>query len=699
MHFENLLAAGEFPMPVDLETLFHHAVVAQEESDPASEAYQSSVMPVMLLPHPVYRSVNDEGVDMSGFGARSGTRLPFGSTLAWDKAGTDEMRVARNTSTPAIVAKSCPILDGSEVAASDYAECFVAGFRRVYRLIEAGRDGLRSMLDRFAQVEVRFVPRGTATYAEILRACQHPDRLRDAIDVDRVFDHLWPGAAQQSRLTRLIPAELKDLRTGDVPVFTSRPSSRDLWTSDGEPIPGFFDRPVLSIVCERLNLLGDEDLARQEAFIRTAIATAGESPSSSTRGTRHKLRLLDDKQGAIDLACAAGDALCSAALEDESCASWLGTTPMGPGRSTPLQPLEPDLYSGLSGCALFLAYLGAVTHNRSYERIARKTSTLVRRHTDPKRPVGLAAPGLGAFSGLGGIIYALTHLGVLWQDSSLISDANARVSELPALIATDKTLDVIGGSAGVIAILDVLNKISPDQQLLDVAVACGERILDQQRQQPTGVGWMTSVDSSQPLTGFSHGAAGIAWALLKLSVWSGQSRFRTIAESAIAYERSTFVREEANWPDYRLWPGRELAPRCERAWCHGAPGIALARIDSLPFMNDADTREEIAIGLRTTAQSPFGMNHCLCHGDLGNLDILRHAAERGDDSCWNDAGARLAVQTIADIAERGYVCTRETSLTPLGLMTGLAGVGYGLLRLACPERVPSVLALAPPVGS
>jgi len=31
-----------------------------------------------------------------------------------------------------------------------------------------------------------------------------------------------------------------------------------------------------------------------------------------------------------------------------------------------------------------------------------------------------------------------------------------------------------------------------------------------------------------------------------------------------------------------------------------------------------------------------------------------------------------------------------------GLLTGLAGIGYGLLRLAEPTRIPSVLVLAPP---
>ena len=60
-----------------------------------------------------------------------------------------------------------------------------------------------------------------------------------------------------------------------------------------------------------------------------------------------------------------------------------------------------------------------------------------------------------------------------------------------------------------------------------------------------------------------------------------------------------------------------------------------------------------------------------------------------------DARKRLAVETLAGIAERGCLCG-QTPLAPPGLMVGLAGIGYGLLRLACPERVPSVLVLAPP---
>jgi type 2 lantibiotic biosynthesis protein LanM len=698
MHFENLLAAAEFPVPVDLETMFHDDAVVAEKDDPAMNAFQLSVMRVLLLPQRKYESETDEGVDVSGFGAKSGQHYPVGRTSSWEREGTDEMRLVRNKTVLMMGVRNRPKLEGQDVVAGEYVEAFVTGFRWVYRLIEERRDELLAtggILDRFGEDEVRFVARATATYAVLLRTCQHPDLLRNAIDQDQVLDALWLGAAQQTHLTRLVPAELKDLQSGDVPVFTSRPNSRDLWTSRGERIPEVFEQPAMALVREGLNRLGEEDLALQTWFIRAAIASAGERvPLASTP---RKLQLSDSRD-AIDLARAVGDMLCRDALENEFCASWIGITPVGSREiSWCLRPLDAGFYEGLSGCSFFLAYLGVLTGDQSYSKIARKSITLVRRHLDRGRAGGLPVRSLGAFSGLGGIIYTLAHLAVLWEDPSLIDEAKALAADVPALIEADKALDVIGGSAGAIAALEVLNRISASDHLLNAAVLCGERLLLQQQPQGRGVGWKNEIDSSQPLTGFSHGAAGIAWALLKLAAWSKDPRFRTAAESAIAYERSTFVAEEANWPDYRPSAGEDqFDPRCMVAWCHGAPGIGLARIDSLQYMDDRETREEIRIALRKTVESDFGMNHCLCHGDLGNLDILLYAAQRVDDSWWSEAGKRLASETLATIAERGCLCGTQTSLSSPGLMTGLAGIGYALLRLACPERVPSVLVLAPP---
>jgi type 2 lantibiotic biosynthesis protein LanM len=697
MHFENLLASGEYPVPVDIETLFH-GDAAEPDFDPAMKAFRRSVMQVLLLPQRFFDSTTDDGIDMSAFGAASGQLLPASKSLSWEGTATDKMRLVQGKTTQVLIATNRPKLEEQDVVAGEYIEPFVAGFQWIYRLIEKRRDTLLApggFLARFGDDEVRYVARPTATYGALLKICQHPDQLRNALDKDEALDSLWLGVTKYAHLRQLIPAELIDLRNGDIPLFTSRPDSRDLWSSTGERIGDFFAAPAMTIVRDGLSRLGEEDLTQQVKFIRIAIESSG-----GGHQTRNLVPAAPKRLGfapsAIALACTVGDLLCRDVVENDARASWIGITPVGTSeRSTSLRPLDLGLYNGLPGCSLFLAYLAAVTQETSYRRVARKALTLVLTYLDRGRDRGVALQKLGAFSGMGGIIYTLSHLGVLWEDASLIERANALAADVPSLIEADNALDVIGGSAGAIGALQVLNAISPSEHLLKAAVSCGEHLLS--LQQDSG-GWKTDAALSRPLTGFSHGAAGIAWALIKLAAWSGDPRFNESAHSAIAYERSTFVTRENNWPDFRPPSGENQPdPGFMVAWCHGAPGIGLARMDNLEYVDDDKTREEIGTALCKTIDSGFGLgtHYCLCHGDLGNLDILLHASQRVDERWWNEHGKRLATVTLTEIAQRDYL---RKLVAPPGLMMGLAGTGYGLLRLVCPERIPCVLALARPPG-
>jgi lantibiotic modifying enzyme len=87
----------------------------------------------------------------------------------------------------------------------------------------------------------------------------------------------------------------------------------------------------------------------------------------------------------------------------------------------------------------------------------------------------------------------------------------------------------------------------------------------------------------------------------------------------------------------------------------------------------------------------------LCHGDLGNLDFLLTAYERlGRNGALGRQVRRRAQQVLASIGRDGWCCGTRGAVESAGLMNGIAGIGYGLLRLAEPGRVPSPLALAPP---
>jgi hypothetical protein len=103
--------------------------------------------------------------------------------------------------------------------------------------------------------------------------------------------------------------------------------------------------------------------------------------------------------------------------------------------------------------------------------------------------------------------------------------------------------------------------------------------------------------------------------------------------------------------------------------------------------------DEIGVAVETTLAQGFGRDHSLCHGDLGSLDFLLTAARRLGDRELLERTGRLTAGVLASIAAGGWRFGVASGAEPPGLMVGLSGIGYGLLRLGFPEQVPSVLLL------
>jgi lantibiotic modifying enzyme len=201
-----------------------------------------------------------------------------------------------------------------------------------------------------------------------------------------------------------------------------------------------------------------------------------------------------------------------------------------------------------------------------------------------------------------------------------------------------------------------------------------------------------------PLTGFAHGAAGISWALLKLYDATRDERYRDVAFAGIAYERSLFSAVDQNWRDLRwLEPGQDVdsAP-CFYYWCHGSAGIGLGRLDALTVHRDEHVLSEIDAAVRTTAAQGFRSDHSLCHGQASAAELMMLAAQVGISTPPPHSGPSWGEAMVRSIRESGYLTGFPLGFEIPGLMMGIAGIGYGLLRLRAPERVPSVLLLEPP---
>jgi lantibiotic modifying enzyme len=132
------------------------------------------------------------------------------------------------------------------------------------------------------------------------------------------------------------------------------------------------------------------------------------------------------------------------------------------------------------------------------------------------------------------------------------------------------------------------------------------------------------------------------------------------------------------------------------AWCHGAAGIGLARLACMSYLDDELVRGEIDLALETTRAEGFGWNHSLCHGDLGNVELLLQAGCLLGDPYWCGQARHVGAAILKTITRDGWFCANPVGVESPGLMTGLAGIGHGLLRLADPHHVPSILTLDPP---
>ncbi len=706
-HYENLLAAGEHPLLIDLEALLHptgFGPSSQGASDLAGRSFMQSVLGSGLLPVPTWSERTAGAFDLSGLGADVGQQIPT-RVPGWENLGSDEMHFARKSEVFEASAHRAK-LNGAVTNPLDYLEAIQNGFERIYRLLENHREellGSGGWLQRFADDEIRVVLRNSSTYGDLLREGSHPDVMRDALDRERLFDRLWEEVKDRPSLAQLIPAETEALWRGDIPLFTTRPKSRDLWADADRHFKKVLDESGLECARRRLGQFGRQDLERQLWFLRASLTTLASRARTHARSRQPFLAEPGAAAGREEFLAASravGDRLAATAFRAGGEVTWIGLRPMRE-KQWLLVPLGLDFYDGVPGVGVFLAYLAVVSGDERYTSLARETLGVIRQRLRPeRRQKGLSE--LGGFTGWGGALYTLAHLAMLWDEPALMDEAQEMVEVLPRRIEQDQELDIIGGAAGCIAALLCLHACRPSARVLDVATQCGEHLLSRARPMPQGFGWPSPFPCHGPLAGFSHGAAGISWALLELATQTGEDRFKTAALGGIAYERSLFSAKDENWPDLRV---TDTDPEQVQggslpfpvSWCHGAPGIGLARLLCRRRLDDPLLDAELETALRTTVARGFGYNHCLCHGDLGNLELLLEAARVWPGSSWSNDAARLAAGILNAIGRDGWICGNPLGVESPGLMTGLAGIGYGLLRCAEPARVPSVLSLAPPL--
>lgn len=393
------------------------------------------------------------------------------------------------------------------------------------------------------------------------------------------------------------------------------------------------------------------------------------------------------RDAALRAADRIGARLVRDAVRDGPRAAWLGDhmEPVNNQWAVALKASGPDLYSGTPGIAMFLARL----HERTGERLFSLTAEAALEQCLSQLESIPQESRAAVWSGWAGIAWALLDTGASlgraqWTDRGL-----ELVDRITRLDPAAGMLDVMSGSAGVIPFLLDVHRRYDRPAALAAAVRHGEALLAAANRSERGWSWTTLPPTAgfenRDLCGLSHGASGIALALLELAQATGDSRFSSAAEHGIAYEQQWFSPEHSNWPDFR-----EMAPNTPVAqwgysttWCHGAAGIALARLRAWQLTNRPDYRQQAEAALYTTAvnvetAAPAGGSWCLCHGTAGNADILLVGAEILGDPSWRLPACQAAIRGIEtyENAQLPWPPGVTGGSDNPGLMLGNAGTGW-----------------------
>ncbi len=709
-HNENLMAVGEHPVLIDAETLLHPRVtpVGSEEATNGAQnlAYQqflNSVIRTGFLPVWLFGRAG-QSYDISGLGTMAGQEVPY-QQIRWFDVNTDQMSLRRAT-TYAKTGASAPTLNDTPVSANHYLTEIIQGFSEVYDLLlKHSKEGTR-ILESFIHQNGRFLFRNTINYFLLLEKLLQPKFMRDGIDRSIQLDVLYRaaiGAKHKPHFWPLIEMELKTMESLDVPYFTSYTMDTAVSTSAQIILENYFTQSGYDLIQEHFKSLNQADKDLQIGLIQAVFKLRFQDVKSPfalvpvaeiEKNQLTPASQLELEQVALDIAA---DIAKQAIIARNGSVSWLGLEYVAEADRSIIQPLGHNLHSGNCGVALFLASLEKISPEVGYRHLALGALhqvCLPLREAGRDNQIMSQRMSIGGAIGLGSIIYTLTKISHFLGEPALLEDAKLAASCItPERISTDTKYDVMDGSAGALLGLIALYEKTAESQILQQAIICGEHLLSHRTTSQFGYRvWATA--SAQLLTGFSHGAAGIAYALLRLYHITKQEKFCEAALEAISYENSLYSLAEQNWPD--LLRSKENKPVYGATWCHGAPGIGLARLGSLQIINTSTIHQDVQLALQSTEKMFTDGLDTLCCGNLGRSELFvaaGHNLQRPEllEKATHQATLIIKHKETTGAFQMPYGLGDYSHAFQLGFFHGLAGIGYQILRIAHPALLPSVM--------
>ena len=396
----------------------------------------------------------------------------------------------------------------------------------------------------------------------------------------------------------------------------------------------------------------------------------------------------------LDAAREAGRWIEASAVETDAGLYW----PAVPGET---EGGNSWLYSGNSGVVLFFLEMYHTTKEKVYLDAARSGADYLLG--------GLAEEKLtGLYTGISGIGFTLYETYKSAGDTKYLKgyDACVRFLKEGAVekgqgVEWSTTTDIIGGTAGTGLFLLYAFEQTQDEEILDLAVRAGRRLIELGLPTEGGLKWAMDPGYPRLMPNFSHGTAGIAYLLSSLYAKTDHQEFLEAAMEGASYLKSIASLEGDGCLIFHHEPeGEDLF---YLGWCHGPVGTSRLFYRLYQLTGDKDWLGWIERGAKSIRESGipeeehdgFWNNVGVCCGSAGVADYFLSLYEITEERSYLD----FALHLTDDLLSRGirdekgvqwiqaeHRARPDFLQAQTGLMQGAAGIGLWLLRLDAFDR-------------
>lgn len=666
MHQENILAVGEFPVAIDVETM--PGIAMKQEKENAEEVMKSKISTTVLtsgiLPTPVW-SNGQEGVIISALYCNdevmSTVKLPVIRKAKTSEMYIDyELRKIKRTN-------SIPIYRGEKQYVNAYLDDICQGFFEAYKLFLREKTSLDRMIEPIWNENTRYLVRHTQQYSMYLSSSLHPIFLKSTD-----YRLLMMQILQKEDIDRdVIKKEISAMMEMDIPLL-------ECGTKEELSV---YKQSAYKTYIDKVKSHNEKDLQEQLELIRLSVEMMDfryiQNEYFKPKMKPMECNKLDKEKVKKALNIIIERIIKTSVIRQEDI-SWQ-TMKLEGTNLWRMEPITYDFYHGIGGLTLFVAAAykeGYFTDSRVYQLLKQKLYRYVDDICCNRKEVTSDGQN-GLMIGISSVMYTFLLLYQLLGEEELLSYAKRLVVYLKQNYQQDKEHDLLAGNAGNIIVLSKLYEITKEKEYIDLAVTIGSELLNSMEKQNVGYGFRGE-NCKEVLSGMAHGNSGFIVAYAELLKHTKDKKYCKVIDELLAYEDSLYDEEVGNWKDLRYAQQDFYA----NAWCHGAAGILLLRLQLLQlseYQNSIAVQRDLENAVKILFSQSMRKGLCICHGMSGNYLIMREYQK-----CY---GLSTEQKEYMEQLKREIVravCTN--SLLPqdkhmMGFMTGISGIGYTLVQI------------------